>query len=123
MQTSKKKDNLLIKLSFELAISVVEFCAVLEEKRKWSLADQVLRAGLSVGANSREAQNAESRADFIHKLKIAAKEADELEFYLEVCTASKYLPTPEGLLTQVDIIGKVLNRIITSSRLNKKSAN
>lgn len=59
---------------------------MLEQQRKWSLANQIMRASLSIGANAKEAQNAESKADFIHKMKIAAKEADEVEFIWKYVT-------------------------------------
>lgn len=91
MQENLKKENTIVKLSFELAVETIEFCTILNEKKQWSLADQMMRAALSVGANIKEAQNAESRNDFIHKMKIAAKEADELEYYFEICKASKKL--------------------------------
>jgi len=49
------------------------------------VARQLLKAGTSIGANVREVQNAESKTDFIHKMKIAAKETDETEYWLELC--------------------------------------
>jgi len=60
------------------AVKIVEFTEKLEESRKYVIAKQILRSGTSIGASVREAQNAESKADFIHKMKIVAKEADEL---------------------------------------------
>ena len=74
-----EKRNEILELSFEFALQVIEYCELLEEKRKYVIARQLLKSGTSIGANVREAQNAESNQDFIHKLKIAAKEADELQ--------------------------------------------
>jgi four helix bundle protein len=105
-----------VQLTFDFAVSMTGFCAGLDELKKWSLANQILRASLSIGANVKEAQNAESKADFIHKMKIAAKEADEVEFYLEVCSVAKELPNPGELLEKVQSICKVLNKIIASSK-------
>tara|TARA_R110001592_G_scaffold5436_3_gene29964 strand:+ start:5756 stop:5920 length:165 start_codon:yes stop_codon:yes gene_type:complete len=51
---------------------------------------QVFRSGTSIGANTREAQNAESKRDFIHKFKISAKEADEVEYWLQLCEISEF---------------------------------
>jgi len=122
MQESLKKDNLIVKLSFELAVETIDFCSKLDEMKKWSLANQISRAALSVGANIKEAQNAESKNDFIHKMKIAAKEADELEYYFEVCNASTLLPNANGLLTKVNSVCKILNKIISTSKtINSKA--
>ncbi len=116
MQDDLKKDNLIVQLTFDFALSAVSFCAVLDSLRKWSLSNQLLRASLSIGANVKEAQNAESKADFVHKMKIAAKEADEVEFYLEVCNRSENLPNCEDLIGKAQAICRVLNKIIASSK-------
>jgi four helix bundle protein len=76
------KDNIIVSKSFDFALQIIEFAELLESKRKFILANQILKSGTSIGANIREAQNAESKADFIHKMKIAAKEADETEYWL-----------------------------------------
>lgn len=126
MNEALKKQNLIVQLTFAFAVKAVGFCTRLEEIRKWSLSNQLLRASLSIGANVKEAQNAESKADFIHKMKIAAKEADEVEYYLEVCNASPELPTSEDLLQDLQSIARVLNKIIGSSKssnADKQSAN
>ena len=68
-----KKDNLIVDLSFEFSLKVISYCEILEDKRRYVLGNQLLKAGTSIGASVREAQNAESKADFVHKLKIAAK--------------------------------------------------
>ena len=61
------------------------------------MANQLFKSGTSIGSNVREAQNAESKADFIHKMKIAAKEADETEYWLGLCNESKNYPKTEEL--------------------------
>lgn len=116
MHESLKKNNLIVDLSFKLAVACVSFSTVLEQGRKWSLANQILRAALSIGANIKEAQNSESRADFVHKLKIAGKEAEELEFYFEVCNASSELPDAGDLLSQTQSVIRVLNKIISTTK-------
>ena len=70
------KDNVIVSKSFQFALDIVQFCELLEENRKYLISRQLLKSGTSIGSNVREAQNAESKADFIHKMKIAAKEAD-----------------------------------------------
>jgi len=79
----KDKDNLIVKLSFEFALEIIEYSELLEEHKKYVISRQLLKSGTSIGANVREAQNEESKADFIHKMKIASKEADELQSNLE----------------------------------------
>src|ERR1700761_1133431 len=106
------KDNLIVKLTFEFALDIIEFTEELEHQRKYVLANQLLKSGTSIGANVREAQNAESKPDFIHKLKIAAKEADETEYFLELCKFSKAYPFSEPLENKLKSIIKVLSKII-----------
>jgi len=72
------KENIIVEKSFQFALKIVDYCELLEENRKFVVARQLLKSGTSIGANIRESQNAESKTDFIHKMKIAAKEADEL---------------------------------------------
>ncbi|UPT65436.1 MAG: four helix bundle protein [Sphingobacteriales bacterium JAD_PAG50586_3] len=75
------QDNPIVKHSYEFALQVIGYCEILDKSGKYVVAKQVLRSGTSVGANIREAQNSESKADFIHKMKIALKEADETEYW------------------------------------------
>jgi four helix bundle protein len=110
------KENLIVKLTFEFALDIIEFSEELEEKRKFVIARQILKSGTSIGANVREAQNAESKNDFIHKLKIAAKEADETEYFLLLCKFSKTYPFNETLLEKLSVIIKILSKIIASSK-------
>jgi len=77
----------------------------------------LLKSGTSIGANVREAQNAESKTDFIHKLKIAAKEADETEYWLLLCKGSEGYGNCDELLADCISIIKVLSKIIASSKL------
>jgi four helix bundle protein len=101
MRLSEYKDNPIIKLSFDFAIGIVAYCEVLEHKKKFVSAKQLLKSGTSIGANVMEAQNPESNSDFIHKMKIAAKEANESHYWL---------------------MQKVLNKIIGTSKRNMKLA-
>ena len=67
------KDNVIIKLTFQFSLDIIKYCESLQEDKKFIIANQLLKSGTSIGANIREAQNSESKADFIHKFKIAAK--------------------------------------------------
>jgi four helix bundle protein len=110
------RENLIVDLTFEFALEIIEFSEELESVRKFVFANQILKAGTSIGANVREAQNAESKNDFVHKLKIAAKEADETEYFLLLCKFSKTYPFNEGLLDKVKSIIRILSKIISSSK-------
>jgi four helix bundle protein len=110
------KDNLIVDLSFKFSLSVIEYCELLEEDRKYVLSKQLLKSGTSIGANIREAQNAESKADFIHKFKIAAKEADETEYWLLLCKESKNYPDPSSLIESLQVILRIVSKIIASSK-------
>jgi len=120
-----EKRNEVLELSFEFALNVIHYCDELEANKKYVLSHQLLKSGTSIGANIREAQNAESQADFIHKLKIAAKEADETEYWLLLCQKSEKYPTPDDLLVKIGSIQKLLNSIITTmkNRIKKSSTN
>lgn len=61
------KENVILNLSLDFALDIIQYAELLEEKRKFVIAKQVLKSGTSIGANVREAQNAESKIDFIHK--------------------------------------------------------
>ena len=63
-----------------------------------------------------EAQNAESKADFIHKIKIAAKEADETQYWLLLCSLSNIYPECDSLLFKLESIQKVLNKILGTAK-------
>ena len=79
-----------------------------EERKEYVLSKQVLRSGTSIGANIREAINAQSPADFIHKCAIAQKECDETLYWLELLKESKYIDAEELL--------KIIRSIILSSK-------
>lgn len=110
------KKNLIVDLTFNFALKIIEFTELLELKKRYNMANQLFRSGTSIGANVREAQNAESKADFIHKLKISAKEADETYYWLLLCEHSKNYPNPEGLITEIESINRVLSKIIATSK-------
>lgn len=110
-------------MTFQFALDVMDFAEVLRTEKRFSFSDQVLRSGCSIGANVKEAQGAESKADFIHKMKIAAKEAEETEYWLELSEFAKNYPKPGKLLTDIESILKMLNKIISTSKRNKALAN
>lgn len=116
-----KKRNEVLDLSFDFALLIIEYTELLEGKRKYIISRQLLKSGTSIGANIREAQSSESRADFIHKLKIAHKEAEETEYWLLLCQKAPNYPTPpekmEALLLSLQ---KLLSKIISSAKSKKQ---
>ena len=110
------RDNVIVNKTFQFALDIVQFCELLEENRKFVISKQLLKSGTSIGANVREAQNAESKADFIHKIKIAAKEADETEYWLLICKNSPSYPVNKQLLVDLTEIIKILSKIISTSK-------
>lgn len=110
------KDNAIVNMTFEFALGIVDFTEVLREQKRFGLGDQIIRSGCSIGANVRESQGAESKLDFVHKMKIALKEAEETEYWLELCEFAKSLPKPGKLLLEIESIIKVLNKIIATSK-------
>jgi len=114
----KYKENIILKLTFEFAVAIVKYSEELDKVRKFSIANQILRSGTSIGANVKESQNAESKKDFIHKLKIALKEADELEYWLFLCNEVDSYPSSSNLLEKLIEIKKILNKIISSTKNN-----
>ena len=111
------RKNIIVDKTFEFALRVISFSEELRKDKKFELASQFSKSGTSIGANVREAQNAESPADFIHKFKIAAKEADEFTYWLELCQKSELLPAPpETLKVEIDSIIRIVSKIISSSK-------
>ncbi|MDU1903788.1 MAG: four helix bundle protein [Dysgonomonas sp.] len=112
----KETGNIIVDLTFKFALDIISFVEILEQNKKFVIANQLLKSGTSIGANIREAQNGESKADFIHKLKIAAKEADETEYWLLLCESSDNYPFDSQLLIDIKVIQKIINKIIGTSK-------
>lgn len=113
MNSSK---NVIVDLAFEFALRIIDYTEVLESKKKYNLANQLFKSGTSIGANVNEAQCCESRADFIHKMKIAAKEAEETKYWLSLCTHAHSYPNPGDLPERLQAIIKILTKIIATSK-------
>ncbi|WP_313504153.1 four helix bundle protein [Kaistella carnis] len=110
------KENLIVNKTFDFALQIIEFSEMFFEQKRFSLANQIFKSGTSIGANVRESQNAESKADLIHKMKISAKEADEVEYWLLLCKHSKYLTSPnEEMFDDLKAIQLILSKIISTS--------
>ncbi|PJB12468.1 MAG: four helix bundle protein [Flavobacteriales bacterium CG_4_9_14_3_um_filter_40_17] len=113
------KDNLILKMTFEFVLKIISLSEEVRQNNRLEMASQIFRCGTSIGTNIREAQNAESKPDFIHKFKISAKEADELYYWLQLCKKSEFYPTPdETLFEELNSIILITSKIIFSSKKN-----
>lgn len=110
--------NAVLTLSFEFAFSVINYCEELECQRKYVISRHLLKSGTSIGANVREAQNPHSRADFISKMVIAMREADETSYWLDLCKQSKTYADPGTLSDKIIELKKLIGSIIVKSKKN-----
>ncbi|MFT6748413.1 MAG: four helix bundle protein [Flavobacterium sp.] len=114
-----QKENIVVNKSIDFALEIIAFCELLDKEKKYVIANQLLKSGTSIGANIHEAQNAESRADFIHKMKIAAKELEETKYWLILCEKANSYPFENLLKLKIDELGLIFYKIISSSKQNK----
>lgn len=111
-----KEKNIIIEKTYQFALEIIKLAEDLEIRRKFIIGNQVLRSGTSIGALVREAQNAESKADFIHKFKVAAKEADETVYWLSLIKDSINEIKTQSLIIDCNEIIKIISKIIGSSK-------
>ena len=116
------KENLLKDLSFRFAIDIVKMSRVLQDsKKEWILSKQLMKCGTSIGALIREAEFAQSKPDFINKLSVALKEANETNYWIDLLTITDFIDveTSKNLLDNLKLIISLLVKSIkTSKRLN-----
>ncbi len=114
-----EKQNPLKDKSFQFALRIIKLFQFLsEQKKEYVMSKQLLRSGTSIGANVREAQNDQSKADFIHKFSIAQKECDETLYWLELLHQSEYLEDKE--FTSIHTAATELLKMLRSSILTTK---
>jgi four helix bundle protein len=116
MHNNLIENNPVLKHSFDLALKVIDYCELLQEQKRFVISNQLLKSGTSIGANIMEAQNAESKADFVHKMKIAAKEAEETQYWLTLCKYSNNYPSCDELLAKLDEINRLLGKILSTAK-------
>ena len=86
------KDNVVMDKSYAFALRIIKlYKYLIAEKKEYVLAKQILRSGTSIGALVKEAEHAQSKADFLHKMNVALKEANETEYWLMLLKDSKYI--------------------------------
>jgi four helix bundle protein len=118
------KENVVKDKSFAFALRVVNLAKYLErEKKEFVLSRQILRSGTAIGALVREAEHAESKADFIHKMSIALKEANETLYWLELLHQAEYIDEQsfQSLGAESEELIKLLSAIVKTSKIAKRS--
>jgi four helix bundle protein len=118
-----KESNIRNK-SYRFAVRAIKLYQYLTEvKKEYVLSKQLLRSGTSIGANVREAENGESKLDFIHKLAIAQKETDETIYWLELLKDTDYVSQKEFESMNKDAteLLKIIRSIIIKTKMNIKN--
>ncbi|MFN8166416.1 MAG: four helix bundle protein [Bacteroidia bacterium] len=123
MKESRINENVILKLAIEFSLMAIEYCELLEKKKKFVVSNQLLKSATSIGANLFEAQNAESKPDFVHKVKLAAKEVDETKYWLILCSQSSSYPEASTLIDKLNNIERVINKILSTSKSNNQRPN
>ena len=123
METDFYDNNPVLKHSFEFSLMILDYCEILQQEKKFVLSNQLLKCGTSIGANITEAQNPESKADFIHKMKIASKEAGETQYWLLLCNFAEQYPDCKAMFPRLEEIQKLLSKILSTSKGKKAPGN
>ena len=112
------RPNIILDKTIKFSLDIIRYCEVLESERKYVIARQLLKSGTSIGANVREAEHAQSKADFIHKLSISLKEANETEYWLDLLYETKYINQIEfeNIKPKIIELLKLLTSIINTSK-------
>jgi four helix bundle protein len=108
----------IVKKSFSFSVSIISYCEYLDSKRRYIIARQLLRSGTSIGANVYEAQYSESRVDFIHKMKIALKEANETFYWISLCEKIDGVPVNQEIVGGIKEIKLILSKIVVTGKNN-----
>ena len=119
------KENVLIDLSKQFAVDIVNLCTEIKERRKSNiLLNQLLRSGTSIGANIHEANYASSKADFINKFQIALKECYETDYWLDLFKDTNMITVEEynALFSECSKIRKLLIASITTAKKERQNA-
>jgi four helix bundle protein len=110
------KENIILTKTFDFALQIIKYCELSHNQKKFVISNQLLKSGTSIGANIREAQNSESKNDFIHKFKISAKEIEETNYWLLLCKHSESYPNCDELIEKLKEIENITNKIIITSK-------
>ena len=113
--------SLIAEKSKKFAVRIINLYKYLcADKKEFVISKQLLRSGTSIGANVKEAVNAQSKADFINKMNIALKEADETEYWIELLYETAYISHEEfvSIVSDCKELIKILTSIVKTSKSN-----
>ena len=117
------RDGPIVRKSIDFSVSIFNYCNFLNSKRQFVIANQLLKSGTAIGANIFEAQYSESRPDFIHKMKIPLKEANETLYWLTLCEKMDDLKVQQELFNGLNEMMSILSKIIITSKKAKPELN
>lgn len=109
-------ENIILNKSIRFSSKIIQFTKELKKIQEFDLARQLFKSGTSIGANINEAQSAESKSDFIHKLKIADKESEETRYWLILVEENFEFTQTKELIEDLMSIKRILGKIIASSK-------
>ena len=112
-------ENIVVEKSIQFAVRVVNACKMLQKQKEYVMSKQLLKSGTSIGANVKEAIQAQSKKDFLSKINIALKEASESEFWIDLLIRTKYFDKNDnGLLNDCIELNKILHSIVKTTKSN-----
>ena len=118
----EKKENIVMNKSYAFALRIIKlYKHLIAFQKEYVLSKQVLRSGTSIGALVKEAEHAQSKADFINKMNVALKEANETEYWLMLLKDSEYLDEKSFVSIHADSFEliKLLASIVKTSKQNR----
>ena len=113
-----KNKNIILEKSFNFAIRIVKlYKYLMEEKKEFVLSKQILKSGTSIGANINEAQQGQSKKDFLMKMNISLKECTETKYWIELLSATEYInqEQKDSIINDCTEIEKVLTSIVKTT--------
>jgi four helix bundle protein len=120
-EPNTKSKNLVQEKSFEFAISIIKYYKQLKTQNEFSIANQLLRSGTSIGANVEEAIGGSSKKDFINKMTIALKEAREAKYWLRLIYESDLDKNISFLIAEANSLVNILSKIVKTSKEDSKT--
>lgn len=118
-----EKNNLIAQLSVDFALRIVNLRKFLtKEKQEFVLSKQILRCGTSIGANIYESEHAQSKDDFLSKLYISLKEANETKYWLLLLVKAEYITDSQYQSLSADL-GKILGTLVNIIKKTKENRN
>ena len=118
-----KKENVVMSKSYTFALRIIKMYKYLvAEKKEYVLSKQLLRSGTAIGALIKESEHAQSKADFLNKMNVALKEANETEYWIELLRDSEYLSATESLSILEDSteLIRLLISIVKTTKISLK---